>query len=320
MSFWRNQIRKKGMNRFMQFDTTMFRSEFVDLPKIPFRYYPKGSSNLIDDQNIFKELNISSSIESNIVTVELDGSANSSYDLKFYYILELDKLIVSFQNCSYDSDISYKIFTVKNSISKLIWNIIKEYSDYAYAIDRFSKTYLNLDIDLIKKFTKFSDVYARIFNLNFELMRLGNTSKEVTIASYLDYHTLDKIVDSIPSEVADMACEFQNVTDILRLQAYFSFISCSSRAMSGDYSKVAMIAIPVSDEYFFPIVIDYPCGDCSSEFSTTILTMLDDVSSDVYDGCVMKNRVEGDLYDLSYKVNPSILSKIMKSYYGNMIK
>lgn len=280
-----------------------------DLPRIPFTFYPKGSENFVTNCSVFNELGVSmNEVSSNILVVVAKDTTNLKNNLIFYYFMSLEKVVVCFIG---DNTRKIKTYDLNMSISTFIWTMIKEYGDYNGNYTNFANIQYPLDIDSIKKSTKFSEVYGNKLNLEFKIYTLGKHDESTSLVDFLNKDALDCLIKRIPKDVKSKALFHQKVSNAYNLKAYVSVFKYNDSQL--DMSRLVFVAIPVSDELLFISVIDYARGTLS-DYDTvpyTIETLVGNNSSKVVKGCVPSQETKSELENLGYKLNKSILRKII---------
>lgn len=301
-----------------------------NLPKIPFKFYPKGYDANIREE-VYRALGVrKEDVNSSVVFVEylskgvLGGIAVAS-DFSFYYFPSLNSVVVGELYPSVQ--LSFKKYTLKGKFSEFIWNtfknpdILKSTENFVKtqykmqynfnilqdAINYFSMQNCTRDIDSINKDTLFSDVYTKLPVSNFDFRLLWTTRNGGAFLDQLEEGIFVKIINILSGKVLDSAMKFQRVDVDYHLKTYSACLPYTNQ--NTNKGLLYFLAVPVDNNAIYPIVVDYKgTGDY-------VINTLEEKSIHGSKwGIVNQDKVEQSLIELASLINSEFTDYIVNNY------
>lgn len=292
-----------------------------NLPKIPFKFYPKGYDANIREE-VYRALGIrKENVNSSVVFVEYVCENGAASNFSFYYLPSLNSVVVH-EFYPYRHSLFEKC-KLKGKFSDFIWNTFKnpdvmkntrDFVKISYVfvilqdvINYFSIQNCTRDIDSINKDTLFSDVYTKLPIAHFDFRFLWTTYKGGAFLDHLEDGTFVQIVNILSGKVLDNAMKFQRVDVDYHLKTYSACLPYTYQKFNKGF--LYFLAVPVDNNAIYPIVVDYKGTD------NYIVNTLEEKSIHGSKwGIVSQDKTEQSLIELASLINNEFTDYIINNY------
>lgn len=292
-----------------------------NLPKIPFKFYPKGYDMDLGEE-VYRALKIrEEGVNSSLVFVEYICKNSATSSFRFYYFPDLNSVVVH-EFYPYRHSLFEK-YELKGRFSDFIWNTFKNPDvtkntrdvvkiSYTFdilqdVINYFSIQNCQVDIDCIDKNTNFSDIYSKLPYSYFEFKPFCISNSRGSSLDILKEHTFIYVKNIMSSRVLEIARNFQRVEVDYLLKSYSYSLPYSDKTLNK--GVLYFLALPVNDNAIYPIVIDYKGG------SDYIVNTLEGKSiKGSKGGVISQDKAEQSLIELASQINNQFIDYIISKY------